>query len=270
MNISVKRALVAALMLSAVPAAASAEVADRAYPAIATGMAIPAAALTAVGGLPARGRSVLVDAASARMYMIEDGYVRDSMRVIVGKPSAATPELRTSLTYATLNPYWHVPTDLARTLTAPNVIKHGTSYLSERGYEVLSKFGPGGEVIDPDSVDWQAVADGYATAYVRQRPGPANSMGEMKFSLAAGGQIYLHDTPRKELFDAEDRNLSAGCVRLEDADRFARWLLGNDPALASGDAEQHVALPTEVPIAITYLDASARMQLASVQYRLIG
>lgn len=266
MKLSFRRALCAALLLSAIPATASAEGADTSYPAINAGMAIPVEARAVAGAqIPVRGRYVLVDAASARMYMIEDGRVSDSMRVIVGKPTAATPELRSSLTYATLNPYWHVPTDLARTLTAPNVLKHGTSYLAARGYEVLSKFGPGGEVIDPDSVDWQAVADGRATAYVRQKPGPANSMGQMKFSLAAGGQIYLHDTPRKELFAAADRSLSAGCVRLEDADRFARWLLGNDVALRSADPEQHVALPGAVPISITYLDQGAQLQLAALQ-----
>lgn len=261
---SIKRALCAALLLTAVPTVAVAEEADRDYPAIATGMAIPTGSIAAVAGLPMRGRSVLVDAASARLFMIEDGQVRDSMRVIVGKPSAATPELRTSLTYATLNPYWHVPTDLARTLTAPNVLKHGVSYLRERGYEVVSKFGRGARVLDPESVDWQAVADGREVAYVRQRPGPANSMGEMKFSLAAGGQIYLHDTPRKELFESEDRNLSAGCVRLEDAERFAAWLLGDEPDVSSAAPEQHVPLPGAVPITITYLDRQAQMTLASL------
>ncbi len=266
MKLPFRRALGVALLLSAVPIAAPTVAADRSYPAINAGMAIPAETLAGLGErIPAHGRYVLVDAASARLFMIEDGRVQDSMRVIVGKQTAATPELRTSLAYATLNPYWHVPTDLARTLTAPNVLKHGTSYLAERGYEVLSKFGRGGEVIDPDSVDWQAVADGQATAYVRQKPGPANSMGEMKFSLAAGGQIYLHDTPRKDLFDAADRSLSAGCVRLEDADRFARWLLGDNPTLSSDEPEQHVALPGAVPIAITYLAPSAQMQLASLR-----
>ena len=259
-----RRALCAALLLSAVPTVASAKEADRTYPAIATGMAIPGGAAAIVAGIPMRGRSVLVDAASARLFMIEDGQVRDSMRVIVGKPNAATPELRTSLTYATLNPYWHVPPDLARTLTAPNVLKHGTSYLRERGYEVLSSFGPGGRVIDPATVDWQAVANGEATVFVRQKPGPANSMGEMKFSLASGGQIYLHDTPRKELFNEADRSLSAGCIRLEDADRLAEWLLGDEPDLRSSAPEQHVPLP-RVPITITYLDPQAQMQLASLQ-----
>ena len=264
-----KRAICAALALTLTPgmaAAATYPAAPQAnsYSAIATGMSIPT---------PGRGfaapvtnnRSVLVDAASATLFMMEGGRIVDSMKVIVGKPSAATPELRTTLTYATLNPYWHVPTDLARTLTAPNVLKHGVSYLEERGYEVLSRFGPNAEVIDPRSVDWQAVADGRAVAYVRQRPGPANSMGQMKFSMASGGEIFLHDTPRKELFAQDDRSLSAGCVRLEDAPRLARWLLGGEAPLAASVPEKQLPLPRQVPITIAYLDNSARMQLASLR-----
>ena len=58
--------------------------------------------------IPVHGRYVLVDAASARLYMIEDGRVQDSMRVIVGKPETPTPELKSVINYETLNPYWHV------------------------------------------------------------------------------------------------------------------------------------------------------------------
>ena len=267
------RALGAALTLALVPTAAFAVSPDRnAYPAIASGLAIPVSGFVSERGVrtvPAQPlrhhRAVLVDAASATLHMMEGGRVVDSMKVIVGKPSAATPELQTSLTYATLNPYWHVPTDIARTLTAPNVLKHGTSYLVERGYEVLSRFGPGARVIDPQTVDWESVAAGRTIAYVRQKPGPANSMGEIKFSLAAGTDIYLHDTPKKELFQVEDRSLSAGCVRLEDAERFAQWLLDGDVPLNASAPEQHIPLRRQVPVVITYLDPAARMQLASLR-----
>jgi len=214
--------------------------------------------------IPDRGRYVLVDAASARLFMIEDGRVRDTMRVIVGKPAAATPALRSELNYATINPYWNVPTDLAQTLIAPRVLKDGAVYLTDRGYEIVSSFADG-KLIPPDSVDWAAVAAGKVTVHVRQRPGAANSMGQMKFSLADGNGIYLHDTPKKELFALAERNLSNGCVRLEDAPRFARWLLGDDPPLASAPPEQHVALPAAVPIAIAYLDAKAQMRVAGLQ-----
>lgn len=217
------------------------------------------------GKIPERGRYVLVDAASARLFMIEDGRVLDSMRVIVGKPAAATPALKSELNYATLNPYWNVPFDLAQTLIAPRVLQDGNAYLTERGYEIVARFGVDAPVLAPDSVDWKAVAAGEAQVHVRQRPGPANSMGQMKFSLEDANGIYLHDTPNKDLFTKAERNLSNGCVRLEDAPRFARWLLGNDPPLDSGPPNRHVRLPAAVPIAITYLDARAQMQFAGLQ-----
>lgn len=217
------------------------------------------------GQIPQRGRFVLVDAASARLYMIEEGRVRDSMRVIVGKPDAATPALRSSVHYATLNPYWNVPIDLAQRLIAPRVLAKGISYLRERGYEVVSTFSGDAQVLSPDTVDWNAVAEGRETVLVRQRPGPANSMGQIKFPLITGNGIFLHDTPQKELFAEAERSLSNGCVRLEDAPRFARWLFGNDPPLDAAAPEQHLALRDAVPITIAYLDSRAQMELAGLQ-----
>jgi murein L,D-transpeptidase YcbB/YkuD len=211
--------------------------------------------------IPVRGQYVLVDAASARLYMIEDGRVQDSMRVIVGKPETPTPALKSVINYETVNPYWHVTADLARTLIAPRVLHDGIPYLTTRGYEVLSAWGPDARVLPPDSIDWKAVAAGQATVYVRQRPGPANSLGQFKFDLPDGDGIYLHDTPKKELFAQDDRNLSHGCVRLEDAQRLARWLLGKDPPPASVP-EQNIALPKPVPITISYLDPHSQTQLA--------
>ena len=214
--------------------------------------------------IPDQGRFVLVDAASARLYMIEDGRVRDSMRVIVGKPETPTPSLKSVIHYETINPYWHVTADLAKTVIAPRVLKDGDAYLTERGYEVVSGWGPDARMLDPDSVDWKAVAAGDAQVYVRQRPGPANSLGHFKFDLPDSDGIYLHDTPKKELFAQDERNLSHGCVRLEDAQKLARWLLGKDPPAASVP-EENILLPRPVPITISYLGARAQMQLAALQ-----
>lgn len=262
-----KRALCAALALTLVPAAAAAQSSGgNAHPAIATGMSIPVSGLPQSGpAIPAHGRFVLVDAASARLFMIENGQVVDSMRVIVGKPSAATPTLRSTIHYATVNPYWNVPVDLARKIIAPRVLKDGTSYLRERGYEVLTRFGRDAQTIPAESVDWQAVAEGRATVYVRQLPGPGNSMGQVKFGFQNDDGIFLHDTPKKELFAESSRNLSNGCVRLEDAPRFARWLLGRDPTVRSSAPEQHVPLPQPVHIAITYLDPMSQIEVAALR-----
>lgn len=214
--------------------------------------------------IPIRGQFLLVDAASARLYMIDDGRVQDSMKVIVGKPDTPTPELKSVLHYETLNPYWHVTPDLAKTIIAPRVLKEGDAYLNRQGYEVVSGWGDDPQVLPADSVDWKAVAAGTAQVYVRQRPGPANSLGRFKFDLPNGDGIYLHDTPRKELFAQDDRGLSHGCVRLEDAEKLARWLLGKDPPAVVAP-EQNVLLPHPVPITISYLAPGSETQLAMLR-----
>ena len=216
-----------------------------------------AASLDRVRSLPARGRYVVVDTASARLWMVDDGRIVDSMKVIVGKPTAQTPMIASAIHYATLNPYWNVPPDMVRTLIAQNVLSQGAGYLKAHGYQLLSGFGDDAQILAAKDVDWKAVADGRATVRVRQLPGPGNSMGHLKFGFANNAGIYLHDTPKKELFASDDRDLSHGCIRLEDAERLGRWLLGRDPTTASSDPEQHVLLPSPVPVYVTYLTAQA-------------
>jgi murein L,D-transpeptidase YcbB/YkuD len=213
--------------------------------------------------IPSRGRFVLVDAASARLYMIEDGRVQDSMRVIVGAPETPTPELKSSINYETLNPYWHVTREVAKAVIAPRVLKEGEAYLNRQGYEVVSSFA-NPQPLSPAEVDWKGVAAGTATVKVRQKPGPANSLGRFKFDIPYSDGIYLHDTPKKELFAQDQRALSHGCVRLEDAQRLAQWLLGREPPAASVP-EQQVALPRPVPITIAYRKPGAQTQLAGLQ-----
>jgi murein L,D-transpeptidase YcbB/YkuD len=80
-------------------------------------------------------------------------------------------------------------------------------------------------------------------------------MGHLKFGFANPYDIYLHDTPNKDLFAQDDRDLSHGCIRLEDAERLGRWMLGQELMPVSTTPEQHVTLPTPIPIYITYLTA---------------
>jgi murein L,D-transpeptidase YcbB/YkuD len=206
---------------------------------------------------PFQKRYVVVDAAAARLYMIEDGRIADSMKVIVGKPTSQTPMLASTIYRATLNPYWNVPGDMVRSLIAPRVLEQGVGYLKAHSYEVLSDYSADATPVSPEKVDWRAVADGTATIKVRQRPGPGNSMGQVKFSFPNGGDIFLHDTPKKELFAQASRDLSNGCIRLEDAARLGRWLMGREPTTASNHPEQHVLLPTPTPIYVTYVTAQA-------------
>lgn len=203
-------------------------------------------------------RYVLVDAASSNLWMVEGNRIVDEMPVITGQAGKRTPMIASTLYYATLNPYWNVPQDMVREMIAPRVVEQGIGYLTEREYEVFESAAKGAAAIDPASVDWRAVAEGRQRVKLRRKPGQWNSMGRMKFGFANSSDIFLHDTPEKALFAKEDRNLSAGCIRLSDAPRFARWLLQGQPAAVTGEPEQHVALPGPVPVYITYLTAHAR------------
>jgi murein L,D-transpeptidase YcbB/YkuD len=208
--------------------------------------------------LPAGGgRYVIVNPPAARLYMYENGQVVDSMRVVAGRPDpiAQTPMMNAFIRYVALNPYWHAPEDIAARKLAPNVVKRGRAYLNEKGYEILSSW-DNPKVIDPMSVDWKAVVAGREKVIMRQKPGPANSMGRMKFMFPNAQGIWLHDTPEREKIEDAGRLESTGCVRLEDAPRFARWLFeGQAPRTQGARPEQKVNLPAPVPIYLTYLTA---------------
>jgi murein L,D-transpeptidase YcbB/YkuD len=165
--------------------------------------------------------------------------------------------MASTIYYATLNPYWHVGSDLVRSLIAKNVLEKGLGYLKTQGYQVLPADPNDDRLLDPSTIDWQAVANGSQMVRVRELPGPANSMGHVKFGFPNAYDIYLHDTPVKELFSQDDRDLSHGCIRLEDAEKLARWMMGRDPEAGSDAPEQNVALPSPVPIYVTYLTAQA-------------
>ena len=204
------------------------------------------------------GRFVIVNAPAARLYMYENGQVVDSMRVVAGRPDpiAQTPMMNAFIRYIALNPYWNAPPDIAARKLAPNVLKRGRTYLNEKGYEILSDFSPSAKVINPMSIDWHGVVAGRVHVRMRQKPGPANSMGKMKFMFPNAQGIWLHDTPEREKIEEAARLQSNGCVRLEDAPRFARWLFyGRPPSPKGARPEQKVNLPAPVPIYLTYLTA---------------
>jgi murein L,D-transpeptidase YcbB/YkuD len=209
--------------------------------------------------LPSGGqRYVIINAPAARLYMYENGQVVDSMRVVAGRPDpiAQTPMMNAFIRYVALNPYWNSPSDITARRLAPNVVKRGRAYLKEKGYELMSDWSDHARPIDPMSVNWHDVVAGRVQVRLRQKPGPANSMGKMKFMFPNQQGIWLHDTPEKEKIEDVARLQSNGCVRLEDAARFARWLFNGRPPKPQGArAEQKVTLPSPVPLYITYLTA---------------
>lgn len=192
------------------------------------------------------GRYILVDIPAQILIAYDHGAPVGGMRVVVGALDNQTPAMIGLIRYALFNPYWNVPPDVVRKEIAPHVLRDGPEWLQVRHFEAVSD-GP---------VDWDAVADGAVKLPVRQLPGHDNAMGKVKFMLPNPLGIYLHDTPQKWLFGGPWRADSHGCVRLQHAERLARWLFGRAALMDSGGPpDQRRDLPAATPVYIVYLTA---------------
>jgi murein L,D-transpeptidase YcbB/YkuD len=182
--------------------------------------------------LPAPGelkRHIIVDTGSAMALMYDNDSLAGSIRVAVGAKDTQTPMMAALIRYANVNPYWNIPASLQIKLIAPRVLEQGLKYLIDRNDEVFADGSANSPPIDPATVDWEAVKDGKLTLRMRQGPGGGNSMGKIKFMMPNRFGIYLHDTPDKTVFDTDQRWISNGCIRLQDAPRLAAWLFGAIP-----------------------------------------
>jgi len=205
-------------------------------------------------------RFVLVDTANERLWMVADGQVAGTMRVVTGKPGMDTPALAALIRFAVLNPYWHLPPDLVRERVSEHVLTEGAAWLRSANMEPVTTYAPDARPIDPRAVDWLSVASGKDGIGLRQRPGPDNMMGAVKFMFPNNLGIYLHDTPQRKLFRASSRRFSSGCVRLENAAMLYRWLFGSHlPPRDQDQPERQVQLPKPVPVFLLHLPSLARI-----------
>jgi len=187
--------------------------------------------------IPARGRFILVDAGSQRVFLYENGAPVDSMKVIVGSKKLPTPMISSMMYYIVYNPYWNAPDHLVRGPIAQKTLAGGEKYFNSMGYQVMADWTPTSATVPYSTIDWKAVQSGKQRIRVRQDPGPKNFMGVLKYPFPNPEDIYLHDTEAKVRFGDADLHQSNGCVRLEDAQRFGRWLLGTDPVAPSSVPE---------------------------------
>ena len=148
-----------------------------------------------------------------------------------------------------------MPPDLAGEDVGQYVVKYGLKYLDDYGYQVVSDWSRNPTIIDPKTVDWKGVVNGTVQVNIRQNPGPKNFMGRIKFMFPNEFGVYLHDNPRRELFQQSVRYFSGGCVRLEDAWQLSRWLFHRELTWEGHAAEEPVMLDQPVPVYITYMTA---------------
>jgi len=205
--------------------------------------------------IPNRGRFILVDAGSSRVYLYDNGVPVDSMKVIVGSKKLPTPLISSMMYYIVYNPYWNAPDHLVRGPIAQKTLAGGEKYFNSMGYQVMADWTSNSGTIPYSTIDWKSVQAGKSRIRVRQDPGPKNFMGVLKFPFPNPEDIYLHDTEAKVRFGDADLHQSNGCVRLEDAHRFGRWLIGTDPVAPGSVPETQVQIAQPIPIVLTYLTA---------------
>lgn len=149
-----------------------------------------------------------------------DGKEGMRMRVIVGKPMSQTPIFSDTIEYVVFNPYWYVPRSIATEEIFPK-FREDPLYLQTKNYELVDW---DEQVLESDLFTLENLENNIVR--LRQRPGPSNALGLVKFMFPNDHAIYLHDTPADYLFDESERDFSHGCIRIEDPRAFAEFLLG--------------------------------------------
>jgi murein L,D-transpeptidase YcbB/YkuD len=143
--------------------------------------------------------------------------------VIVGKAlDTETPVFIEEMRYVIFQPYWNIPPSIARDETIP-AIQRNRDYLVKNEMEIVQGQGDDADPVEASGGALNRVARGELR--IRQRPGPGNALGPIKFVFPNNQNIYLHGTPAEELFDRTRRDFSHGCVRVEDPAGLAKWVL---------------------------------------------
>jgi len=180
------------------------------------------------------------------------------MRVVVGRAMRTqTPVLEEDMKYVIFWPYWNVPPSILRGEIIPKIAKD-PAYLQKNNYEVVTY---SGQVVTDGVVSDDVLAQLRAgKLMVRQKPGPKNALGLIKFIFPNDNNVYLHSTPSQSLFSRTRRDFSHGCIRVEDPKALAEWVLRNNPgwtrerieAAFQAQKEQRVNLARTIPVLIVY------------------
>ena len=180
------------------------------------------------------------------------------MPVVVGRAMRTqTPVLYEEMKYLIFWPYWNVPPSILRGEIVPKITKD-PGYLQKNNYEVVTF---SGQLVTDTTVSEDVLAQLRAgKLMVRQKPGPKNALGLIKFIFPNDQNVYLHSTPSQALFAESRRDFSHGCIRVEDPKALAVWVLRNSPgwtrekvdAAFAAEKQQQLNLPSPVPVLIVY------------------
>jgi murein L,D-transpeptidase YcbB/YkuD len=144
---------------------------------------------------------IFVNIPEFKLHAFDSGKLQFEMAVVVGKPATNTAIFNGMMKYVVFAPYWNVPYSIVK-----NEMGRTAAYFNKRNMEIVGRYSDG-------------------LPMVRQKPGPGNSLGKVKFLFPNSYSIYLHDTPSKSLFGQNTRAFSHGCIRVADPSKLAHWVL---------------------------------------------
>ncbi len=207
-------------------------------------------------------RYVIVNIPAAQVEAIENDVVVSRHSGVVGKPDRPTPLLRSTITELNFNPMWTLPP----TVIKEDLIPKGID-MQKNGQDVLLKFGidaySGGKKLDTSQIDWSS-RQPFNLSY-RQAPGKDNPLGFLKINFASSSSVYMHDSPKELIFGRNFRAASSGCVRVQNIELLAAWLLKGQKGWSEEQIERiketgrrgNVRLKRPVPLYFAYLTAWA-------------
>lgn len=198
---------------------------------------------------------IIVNIPEYKLYAYENNIVVFDMKVVVGKASTSTTIFNDEMEYIVFSPYWVPPPSILNNEILP-ALKKDPNYLNKEHMEAVDPATK--KVIDATTVDWKKYSK--MPYIIRQKPGNNNALGWVKFIFPNEHNIYLHDTPSRNLFEKETRGFSHGCIRIAEPKKFATYLLRNDTiytdkkidSLYYLGKETYVKLETKVPVFIVY------------------
>jgi murein L,D-transpeptidase YcbB/YkuD len=195
-------------------------------------------------------RHIEVNIAGFDVKVVEAGRVAQTHRAVVGRLYRQTPSFTGLMTYLVLSPYWHVPPNIAAVDKLP-AIKADLGAIAAQRMTLLDQVT--NRPVDPTTVDWASItAPEFNRLYrLRQQPGPFNALGAVKFMFPNRHNVYLHDTPSRELFERSARDFSSGCIRIENPLDLAEYLLADQPEWSRGAIERAAAAGVERSVPLT-------------------
>ncbi|MCP5082528.1 MAG: L,D-transpeptidase family protein [Alphaproteobacteria bacterium] len=197
-------------------------------------------------------RHIFVNQAAYMAEMMDNGRKIHQMRVIVGKPKHPTPMFSDEMETVVFNPYWNVPRSIIGAEYMPR-LWNDPGYLDRKGFEVIDRRG---KKVSSYNVDWWSYSGKTLPYNVRQPPSRGNALGEIKFLFPNKHAVYMHDTPKRSLFNSAQRAYSHGCVRIQDPRKFAQIVLGWSANKVNGAVEagqnRPVDLSRKIPVHMTY------------------